>query len=220
MCTCMSKRSFIMSATAAMLYPTFSKAQNTDAIRALSGKLNLDAFKSNNAARISTNQKKTVFVIGEDAFLSNEKFEAEIEFDNDGVLKKLKVLSGQALAALKPINRRSTELLLPNSTASVRGTGFFIDVDVSKPHDYICCCYGEIQFNNSTSGEKQHLKNSYHSATAINERGDLVSPKFNFPYGHYDDESVLLENSVGRKPHWQLPDNKMQFLSPTPLPAI
>ena len=66
---------------------------------------------------------------------------------------------------LKPRIIRQTELLMPNSTVSIRGTGFYVNADVSKPHDYICCYYGHIEFQNSNKGEEQRLKNSYHYAT-------------------------------------------------------
>ena len=220
MCHCISRRVFTGLALGAMMAPHNLLAQNADAIRTLNGKLDIDAFKSGKAARLAAGKAQTIFAIGDDAFLTDANFEAEIELDDAGVLSKLKVLSGQTLAALKPRTNRTTDLLLPNATGSIRGTGFYVNVDVSAPHDYICCCYGHIAFQDATSGGPQQLKNSYHNATAINQSGDFVTPAFDYPYGHYDDELVLLEKAVGRTPHWSLPDNKMHFLSPTPLPSL
>ncbi len=216
----MSRRSFTGIFVSALMMPKLTFAQNTDAIRTLNGSLDIDAFKAKKAARVSSNDEQTIFVVGEDAFLTDSNFEAEVELDNDGVLNKLKILSGQTIAVLKPRNSRQTELLMPNSTASIRGTGFYVNVNISQPNDYICCCYGHIEFGASSSGEKQQLKNSYHNATAINDKGDFVTPEFDYPYGHYDDELVLLEQAVGRKPHWELPDAKMHFLSPNLLPKL
>ena len=198
---CLSRRAFTSAAISALLTPHIACAQDTDAIRALKGKLNIDSFKAKKAARIASSSQKTIFTIGEDAFLSDEHFEADIELNEDGVLRRLNILSGQALAVLKPTDRRQTALIMPNSTASVRGTGFYVNVAVSKPHDYICCCYGHITFQESSTGDHQALKNTYHNATAIDENGDFITPDMNYPFGHYDDELLLLETAVGRKPH-------------------
>ena len=220
MCNCISRRSFTGLVVSALVMPKLTFAQNTDAIRALNGSLDIDSFKAKKAARLSSKEEQTIFAVGEDAFLTDANFEAEVELDDNGVLNKLKVLSGQTLAVLKPRNSRQTALLMPNSTASIRGTGFYVNVNISSPNDYICCCYGHIEFGASSLGERQELKNSYHNATAINDKGDFIAPEFDYPYGHYDDELVLLEQAVGRKPHWELPDAKMHFLSPNPLPKL
>lgn len=219
-CNCSSRRSFTGIFLSALMMPKMAVAQNIDTIRALTGTLDIDAFKAKKAARISSKDEQTIFAIGEDAFLTDADFEAEVELDDDGVLSKLKILSGQILAVLKPQNSRRTELLMPNATASIRGTGFYVNVDILRPNDYICCCYGHIELRASSSGEEQQLKNSYHNATTINDKGDFVTPEFDYPYGHYDDELVLLEQAVGRRPHWELPDAKMHFLSPNTLPEL
>ena len=220
MCQTISRRVFTSLLAGVALTPSIGFAQNQDAIRALHGKLDIDAFKGKKAARVTSQKPQTLFTVGDDAFLADAQFEAEIEMDEAGLVGRLKILSGQTLAALKPRQNRQTELLMPNATGSIRGTGFYLNVDISKPHDYICCCYGHIEFQNSSKGEAQHFKNSYHNATAINEKGDFITPEFNYPYGHYDDELVLLEGVVGRQPHWVLPDGKMHFLSPNPLPDV
>ena len=87
-------------------------------------------------------------------------------------------------------------------------------------HNYICCCYGHIAFQDAPNGDHQELKNRYHNATAIDQTGRFRTPPFSQPFGHYDDELVLLESAIGRTPHWQLPEGKMQFLSPDPLPKL
>ena len=220
MCNSITRRTFARLALATLIAPKSVFAQDANAIKSLNGKLNIETFRAKKAARISSAEKQTIFTVGKDAFLTDANFEAELEYDSQGLLGKLRIISGQTLAVLKPRNGRQTELLMPNSTASIRGTGFYVNVDVSKPHDYICCCYGHIEFQNSKSGQEQRLKNSYHNATEIDEKGNFVKPKFDYPYGHYDDELVLLENAVGRQPHWELPDSKMHFLSPKPLPVI
>jgi len=217
MCISMSRRHLIAISAAAVTTPHLSWAQNTDAIRSLHGALDIDSFKGKKGARLKASQQ-AVFSIGGDAFLTNSALEADIEIAEDGLVQKLTILSGEALAVLKPRTSRQTALLLPNSTASIRGTGFYVNIGIEEPKNYICCCYGHIQFEDNSDGTPQQLKNSYHNAVTIDETGRFGTPSMNFPFGHYDDELVMLEKQVGRAPHWQLPDNKMHFLSSKPLP--
>ena len=217
MCISISRRHLIAISAAAVTTPNLSWAQNTDAIRSLHGALDIDSFKGKKGARLKASQQ-AVFSIGGDAFLTNSALEADIEIAEDGLVQKLTILSGEALAVLKPRTSRQTALLLPNSTASIRGTGFYVNIGIEEPKNYICCCYGHIQFEENSDGTPQQLKNSYHNAVTIDETGRFGTPSMNFPFGHYDDELVMLEKQVGRAPHWQLPDNKMHFLSSKPLP--
>ena len=55
------------------------------------------------------------------------------------------------------------KLKLPNATASVRGTGFYANVNHTHDSDYLCCCYGPIVFENAANGEVQELHNRYHT---------------------------------------------------------
>lgn len=217
MCISMSRRHMIAISAAAVTTPHLSWAQNTDAIRSLHGALDIDSFKGKKGARLKASQQ-AVFSIGGDAFLTNSALEADVEIAEDGLVQKLTILSGEALAVLKPRTSRQTALLLPNSTASIRGTGFYVNIGIEEPKNYICCCYGHIQFEDNSDGAPQQLKNSYHNAVTIDETGRFGIPSMNFPFGHYDDELVMLEKQVGRAPHWQLPDDKMHFLSSNPLP--
>lgn len=217
MCISLSRRHMLTISAAAISAPHLSFAQNKEAIKSLHGALDIDSFKGKMAARIKASQQ-AVFSIGGDAFLTNSALEAEVEMAEDGLVQKLTILSGEALAVLKPRTSRQTALLLPNSTASIRGTGFYVNIGIESPKNYICCCYGHIQFENDKQGAPQQLKNSYHNAVTIDEGGRFSTPSMNFPFGHYDDELVMLEKQVGRAPHWQLPDDKMHFLSPQPLP--
>lgn len=225
MCHKLDRRHFGLLLGAALSQPAISFASDVKAIRALHGRLDIDQFKSlkttsGKALRLASSAKQTVFVIGQDAFLTDDAFEAEVTLDEAGALQGLRLLAGQTLAAIQPKQGRVSQLILPNATGSIRGTGFYANVSMPDAQDYVCCCYGHIAFDKAADGTDQALKNTYHNATSINGDGQFVTPQYGFPYGHYDDELVLLEQAVGRRPHWQLPDGKMHFLAPYDLPAL
>ena len=101
MCISMSRRHLIAISAAAVTTPHLSWAQNTDAIRSLHGALDIDSFKGKKGARLKASQQ-AVFSIGGDAFLTNSALEADVEIAEDGLVQKLTILSGEALAVLKP----------------------------------------------------------------------------------------------------------------------
>ena len=216
MCLSHSRRQFTLLAASAALFPHSGFAIDNNAVRALHGKLDIDKLK--NKQRLKSQSDQTVFRLGGDAFLVDDEFEAELTTDEAGILTDIAVFSGQALAVIAPLPNRNTNLLLPNATGSIRGTGFYVNCQTDVPHDYICCCYGHIRFANATNGRAQELKNTYHNATIIDENGQFQPSPYDLPFGHFDDELVMLESQMDRQPHWQLPDGKMHFISPRPLP--
>ena len=220
MCPDLSRRKFGQFLAASLLLPSGAVAQDNEAIRTLHGQLDIDYFKAKKAAQLAAKENQTIIVIGEDALLTDASFKGEVTLNDEGLIERLKIVSGQALAAFKPRNDRQSELILPNATASIRGTGFYANVNHTHDSDYLCCCYGRMVFENATTGEAQELHNRYHTAVMINDVGDFAKPPYDAPYGHYDDELIMLEGVVGRKPHWQLPDDKLQFLAPYNLPKI
>ena len=197
----------------------FSASAEDKLARTIAGKLDIEAVRQTTnqrrRVRLASQTDQTAFVIGQDAFLTDAGFEGEIEVAENGSVKALNVIAGRLLSVFEPVAGRQTELRLPNASASIRGTGCFVDVSTDSPLNYVCCCYGALAFQDSTKGDKQQLTTRYHSARHINERGDFMDPPYAVPLGHYDDQLVALETRVNRKPHWELPQNEMQFFAPT-----
>lgn len=219
-----SRRQFGTAALAAAglaFLPQMAFSQDAP-VRNLVGKLDIDGFKkqTNGSTRfqVKAEDTQTAFSIGGDAFLANDKFVAEFEVSQTGVVAGLAITAGQVLSVFKPITGRETALETPNASASIRGTGCFVDVETDAPKTYLCCCYGEVAVQNSTTGEAQILKNAYHTARFITPEGNFAAVPYDAPLNHYDDQLVSLEAAVGREPHWQLPGGKMVFFAPSSLP--
>ena len=68
MCNYISRRSFTGLVVSALVMPKLTFAQNTDAIRALNGSLDIDSFKAKKTARLFSKEEQTIFAVGEDAF--------------------------------------------------------------------------------------------------------------------------------------------------------
>lgn len=214
---CLSRRHFTALCGAACLLPHHAFSEERP-LATLHGALDIEHFKAKQALRISAKQSQTVFSTGKDAFLVDENFEAEMTIADGGLTKSLALISGQVLAAFEPRKNRQSELLLPNATGSIRGTGFFSSVSDAHDFDYLCCCYGAIDISCRANNNTKSLETSYHNAVTITKAGDFGKSPFGVPYQHFDDELVMLENQLGRRPHWQLPNDDMRFLAPHKLP--
>ena len=210
----------IITAASLPLIPNLAFSENTP-VRNLVGKLDIAGFKKQTDGstkfQVVAQDTQTAFTIGDDAFLANDKLVAEFEVSQTGVVAGLAITAGQVLSVFAPIQGRQTALETPNASASIRGTGCFVDVETDSPQTYLCCCYGEVAVQNSTTGEAQILKNSYHTARFITPEGNFAEVPYNAPLNHYDDQLVALESAVDREPHWQLPDGNMLFFAPTAL---
>ena len=82
---------------------------------------------------------------------------------------------------------------------------------------YFCVCYGAVDYQ--YQGLTDRVETNYHQARIFSE-GTISRSNYGAPAMHYDDELAMLERSVGREPHWTLPDGKMKFKRPGPLPVI
>ena len=187
----------------------------------LVGKLDIAGFKkqTNGGTRfqVATQDAQTAFSIGGDAFLANDKLvAAEFEVSETGVVAGLAITAGQLLSVLPLFRSVRRHLKHQMRLRQYAAQVVFVDVETDKPHTYLCCCYGEVAVQNSTTGEAQILKNSYHTARFITPEV-ILQRCHNAPLNHYDDQLVALEGAVGREPHWQLPDGKLIFFAPTPL---
>ena len=214
---CLSRRHFTALCGAACLLPHQVLSEKTP-LATLHGALDIEAFKAKQSLRISAQKDQTVFTTGKDAFLVDEAFEAEITIEDGGLTKSLALISGQVLAVFEPRENRQSDLLLPNATGSIRGTGFFSSVSDDHEFDYLCCCYGAIDIATKVNNNTKTLMTSYHNAVTISDGGQFGKSPFGRPYQHFDDELVMLESQLERRPHWQLPNDKMTFLAPHKLP--
>lgn len=140
-----------------------------------------------------------VFAVGKDAFLLRADSGVELYASSKvkkGVVSGLRVLTGALLAVFGPGPK---DVLTPTATAGIRGTGIYIEA--SPERTYFCTCYGEVRLADQHRSESKLVVATHHRANFIYAAptgGRTMAPAEMI--NHTDDELVLLEKLVGRKP--------------------
>lgn len=96
------------------------------------------------------------------------------------------------------------QLLTATATAGIRGTGIYMEA--SPERTYFCTCYGTVEIEDQHRTEKRLVVSGYHAPNIIyaemNDGKMMHKAEF---VNHTDDELVMLEKLVGRKPPFVKP---------------
>ena len=141
-----------------------------------------------------------VFVVGRDAFLLRENSQLRLGGDNF-LVDTLSLVTG---ALLSVFGKSQHRLIVPTATIGIRGTGLYA---MAQPDlSYLCTCYGVVDIQATGGGEAETIESTHHDAPRyIAEAGDQrIRPA---PFiDHTDDELMLIETLVGRRPPFSLFD--------------
>ena len=163
--------------------------------------------------RIQVTQNDTLIALGDDALLLQAGTDLEVASD-DRFIRQINLRAGRLMGVFKPDPAERTLINGP-ATAGIRGTGLY--THALHGERYLCCCYGSVDLE--YAGKTDRVTSTYHSARVF-EGGNIKRSSYGRPALHHDDELLLAERAVGRKPHWTLPDGEMKHLRPGPLPQL
>jgi hypothetical protein len=146
-----------------------------------------------------------VFAVGKDAFLMRENSRIELAGEKAGrepgatkVVKTIKVAAGRILSVFGAGGKR---IETATAIAGTRGTGLYIESDPEVT--YLCLCYGRTELDaKAFPGERKVLETKHHEQPYYifgtgAKQAFLKAPLMN----HTDEELIMLESLVGRKPH-------------------
>ena len=134
----------------------------------------------------------TVFVVGSHAFYQREN--SKFTFETSAAVTTLRYLSGKILSVF---GKGRTELVTKTATIGIRGTGAYIEAEEQRT--YFCLCYGRAVVTPvSNAGARKVIRTKHHESPVYIGAKDLMAsaPVIN----HTDDELIMLESMVGRKP--------------------
>jgi len=134
---------------------------------------------------------EAVYVIGKDAFL--QRANSTVRFGDSTAAEFLRVVTGALLAVF---GRGEKRLAAPYTTIGIRGTGCYIETGTQST--FFCLCYGKAELR-TDGGQTMTYESSHH------DRPMMISPTSATRVAppvenHSDDELVMLEAYVGRKP--------------------
>lgn len=152
-----------------------------------------------------------IFVVGTDSILlrNNSKLVLTPEMARKTVVQSvvgnMRLLAGQLLSVFA--KRRHT-IETPTVVIGVRGTGVYLEADPDET--YLCTCYGLVDIRSATDPNSRetiaathHDKPRYIAAAGAKGKRIRPAPMIN----HTDQELMLIEEIVGRKPPFVFPSD-------------
>jgi hypothetical protein len=171
-------------------------------IRQMKGNVTIDGKPAEHGQTIRPGQKvatgtdgEVVFVIGKDAFLQRANSEFIIE-RGTGVAV-LRYITGKVLSVF---GKGRKMLETPTATIGIRGTGCYIEAEQART--YFCLCYGVADIvPNSDPQQHETLHTKHHDYPVYIDNGPMPTMMVKAKViNHIDDELIMLEALVGRKP--------------------
>lgn len=162
---------------------------------------NEDTFISANSLVETGSASYVVFVIGKDGHILRENSRTQFQGKEETLEDSLRLVTGKLLSVFG--ERKDSEHQVSTSTATIgiRGTGVY--TESADDASYICTCYGQTNIAALTDpSQNETVTTVHHDAPRYvlrnPEKGKLILPA---PMkNHTDEELVLIEQLVGRKP--------------------
>lgn len=160
-----------------------------------------DTHISANSLVATGSRSYVVFVIGTDAHILREN--SRVKFSGtDSFEESLRLATGKLLSVFGArTGDQMHQAQTSTATIGIRGTGLYIE---SEPElSYACTCYGHVNISaKSDPSVSETIVAQHHDAPRYigkeTDAGKLITPA---PMkNHTDEELMLIENLVGRKP--------------------
>lgn len=154
---------------------------------------------------ITTGAKShAVFVVGNNAFLLRDNSRLELSSKSDksagpkgtAEIRTLRMAAGKLLSVF---GLGAKTFITSTAVCGVRGTGMYVEAEADRT--YVCTCYGEVELGASASLDaRETVKATHHNARYINGRGAKQLIEKAGMLNHTDEELIMLESLVNRRP--------------------
>jgi hypothetical protein len=146
-------------------------------------------------------ESELVVVTGEDALLLRNDSRLRIEPTRGAALYALRLVAGALLLVFKP--GQPKRVVTATATIGIRGTGAYVAVE--RDRTYVCVCYGVADLmpvDDAGAAETVHTR--HHDEPRYIYRKGMPSMMEVAPVvNHTDEELVMLEALVGRRPPFE-----------------
>lgn len=204
-CRVHPRRKFLarsLVAGAGLLLPAYARAGELRQVQgsvAINGKSAADGARVRMLDVVTTGPgSSAVVVMNRDALLIRPSSEVELLGKaKSTVLAGLRMLTGGLLGVFGKGGGR--QVLTSTATIGIRGTGLYLEASMEQT--YVCTCYGDVVIEDQHRTEKRMVLSGYHTPNivyaamkdgAMMQKAQLAN--------HADDELVMLEKIVGRRP--------------------
>jgi len=142
---------------------------------------------------------EVLFVAGKDAFLIRANARVETEGAASALaLAGLRIATGAVLSVFSPGEPRT--LRTSTATIGIRGTGVYVEAEAART--YACVCYGEAELVASMDpAARETVRTRHHEQPRYIMGSGAPQMLMGAPViNHTDEELILLEGLVGRRP--------------------
>ena len=170
-------------------------------MRSIKGSVTIDGQPAQPGQRVGPGQTvrteagaEAIYVIGDDAFLQHEN--SEFTTGTSAGVVALRYLTGRVLSVF---GRGKKRLETPTATIGIRGTACYIEAEAAQT--YFCLCYGTAVVAATANPRAQRTVRTKHheSPFYIDRMGEAMMRRAEV-VNHTDDELIILEALVGRRP--------------------
>lgn len=166
------------------------------------GKLaNKDTYISANSLVETGRNSYVVFVIGFDAHILRDNSRVQFK-GKDNIEESLRLATGKLLSVFGARSGGAVhQVQTSTATIGIRGTGLYVESE--EDVSYACTCYGNVNIVANANPEiQENIIATHHDSPRYIGKGggysQLISPA---PVkNHTDEELMLIEQLVGRKP--------------------
>ena len=142
---------------------------------------------------------KAVIVVKDDAFLLREG--TNIEFtETNGVLSQVLLANGRLLSVFGA-KKDGLKIKVLDVSIGIRGTGAYLEVEPRRV--YFCLCYGDALIESPGMPAREVRTRHHEQPLFLNQEGAAMVAEPGPFRNHSDDELILLEELVGREPHFR-----------------
>jgi hypothetical protein len=156
-----------------------------------------------------------IFVIAKEVYMLRENTRLELvgqssEKFKESAINVLRLLNGKMMAVFR---KSPKQLEMPTVIAGVRGTGLYAEVEPERA--YLCICYGAAEIQAKADADvREKIHSQHHDMPryiyAAGNRSKLIEKAGGHSGrpNHTDEELILLESYVGRKPIFFVEQNE------------
>jgi ribosomal 50S subunit-recycling heat shock protein len=180
-------------------------AQSSEPLK-IKGQVKVDGKRAESTQQVKVGQEVTVspggsaaFAVGNDAFIvKGQERGARLQIEGKAqTVDRLRLVSGGLVATFGKGPER--KIVTTSASIGIRGTGCYVESQMHR--SYICYCYGRFAFTSRDDQSVQEdFEATYHDAGRFMLRWPRPRIIAAGGLGHDDDDLILAESLVGRKP--------------------
>lgn len=125
--------------------------------------------------------------MGANAFLLQKNTDVEINTDESGLIRLVKLVTGGLHSVFDPAQLGPRVVSTMHASLSIRGTSHYCKGIPGEDITFTWWCYGGVVVKAHGSDEVVEQRTTHHEARVVTAKGSVDSAPYNVSLNHYDD---------------------------------